>query len=58
MRMQQYTQTASRSEDRSGEKTLLWRCELCGELGSINAVPASCPGCGTGGENIEYVIED
>jgi rubrerythrin len=50
--------TVSRAENRSGEKTLLWRCGVCGELGSLDSVPRSCPSCGAPGEEIGYVEED
>lgn len=41
-----------------GEAELVWRCASCGELGEIDALPNSCPGCGAGREEIYYWIED
>lgn len=51
-------------EDATGDDSfasrepLLWRCGVCGELGSLASVPRSCPSCGAPGEEIGYVEED
>jgi len=50
--------TLTQAESKAGEKTLLWRCAECGELGDIDAVPQMCPSCGASGESIYYHQED
>ena len=46
--------TLTQAESKAGEKTLLWRCAECGELGDIDDVPRLCPSCGGSGESIYY----
>jgi rubrerythrin len=41
-----------------GEAFLVWRCLDCGTTGSLDALPGSCPGCGTGRESLYYYTED
>ena len=41
-----------------GEAELLWRCSQCGELGDIEEMPDTCPGCGARKEELYYWTED
>ncbi|EMA05001.1 DUF7130 family rubredoxin-like protein [Haloferax denitrificans] len=41
-----------------GEARLVWRCDDCGELGSLTAFPSACPDCGAGREALFYSTED
>lgn len=42
-----------------GEGYLVWRCQECGEMGSIQAgIADRCPGCGAPQEAIVNVRED
>ncbi|ELZ94005.1 hypothetical protein C440_10308 [Haloferax mucosum ATCC BAA-1512] len=41
-----------------GEARLVWRCDECGELGSLTAFPTACPGCDAGREALFYCTED
>lgn len=41
-----------------GEARLVWRCDDCGELGSLTAFPSACPDCGAGREALFYFTED
>ncbi len=50
--------TREQAESKAGEKTLMWRCEECGEVGHIDDVPSMCPSCGASGESISYLQED
>jgi Zn finger protein HypA/HybF involved in hydrogenase expression len=49
---------AEQAESKAGEKTLMWRCNECGEVGRIDDIPSMCPSCGASGESISYVQED
>lgn len=42
----------------SGEAELVWRCSVCGEMGSIDGIPAECPSCGTSETDLYYCTED
>jgi rubrerythrin len=37
---------------------LTWRCDECGELGDIEALPEECPNCGADRTEVFYAIED
>jgi Zn finger protein HypA/HybF involved in hydrogenase expression len=50
--------TREQAESKAGEKTLMWRCDECGEVGHIDEVPSLCPSCGASGESISYLQED
>jgi Zn finger protein HypA/HybF involved in hydrogenase expression len=50
--------TREQAESKAGEKTLMWRCDECGEVGHIDEVPSMCPSCGASGESISYLQED
>lgn len=50
--------TTSQAESKAGEKTLMWRCMECGEIGEIDNFPDMCPSCGASGESLGYVQED
>ena len=50
--------TLTQAESKAGEKTLLWRCAECGELGDIDDVPRTSPSYGAPGESIRYYRED
>jgi hypothetical protein len=41
-----------------GEAELTWRCNVCGEMGDIEALPGECPNCGADRTEIFYAIED
>ena len=50
--------TREQAESKAGEKTLVWRCDECGEVGHIDDVPSMCPSCGASGESIHYCRGD
>jgi hypothetical protein len=41
-----------------GEGELMWRCNECGAMGDIEALPDSCPDCDAPREDIYYYIDD
>ncbi|MES3517493.1 MAG: hypothetical protein PPP58_07500 [Natronomonas sp.] len=50
--------TMNQAQSKTGEKTLMWRCWDCGEMGQISDMPETCPSCGAGSEEIYYWQED
>ncbi|MFB6295358.1 MAG: rubredoxin-like domain-containing protein [Halobacteriales archaeon] len=42
----------------AGTAELMWRCGDCGEMGDIENLPDSCPGCGAAAEAIYYYVDD
>lgn len=55
------TETSRGRDERQigyGEAELMWRCGTCGEVGRIDSMPDSCPGCGAGKEELYYWLED
>lgn len=41
-----------------GEGYLVWRCASCGETGDIDAIPTTCPNCGSPREELYAYLED
>lgn len=42
-----------------GEGFLMWRCDVCGEMGEIeDGLPEECPNCGAEKEKLMYWKED
>lgn len=41
-----------------GEGYVVWRCADCGEVGELDGLPGSCPGCGVGPEALYVPLED
>ena len=41
-----------------GEGYVVWRCADCGEVGDLDQLPESCPGCGADREALYALLED
>lgn len=41
-----------------GEGYVVWRCADCGEVGDLDGLPETCPGCGAGREALYAWLED
>jgi len=50
--------TPEQAQSKAGEKTHVWRCDECGEVGGIDDVPSICPACDASGKSISDLLED
>lgn len=41
-----------------GKGYVVWRCADCGEMGGLDQLPESCPGCDAGREALYACLED
>jgi hypothetical protein len=47
-----------RSSPETGEAELMWRCDVCGEMGDIADLPDTCPNCEASRERLYYYVDD